>query len=80
MDSSLLWARSGPPPYPDVSKIPTPPLQEKGLVVMFLFPTLAIIIVAMRMYIRVTMRLVGLGKFDPDQQFARPTANPTVLR
>lgn len=63
MDSSLLWARGGPPPYPDVSKIPTPPLQEKGLVVMFLFPCLAIIIVGMRMYIRITMRLVGLDDY-----------------
>ncbi|KAF4471582.1 integral membrane PTH11 [Fusarium albosuccineum] len=61
MDSSQLWARTGPPPYPDVTKIPTPPLQEKGLVVLFLFPILSIIVVSMRIYIRFSTRQLGLA-------------------
>lgn len=32
--------------------------------VIFLFPCLSIIILAMRMYVRITMRQVGLGEFD----------------
>ncbi|KAF4974844.1 hypothetical protein FZEAL_8305 [Fusarium zealandicum] len=60
MDSFTLQARSGPPPYPDVSKIPTPPLQEKGLVILFMFPVLSIIVVGMRTYIRTTTRTMGL--------------------
>ncbi|KAL2751890.1 hypothetical protein ACRALDRAFT_1083819 [Sodiomyces alcalophilus JCM 7366] len=58
--SSTLWARSGPPPYPDVTKIPTPPLQQAAIGITFAFPSLAIVIFGMRAYIRVKTRTWGI--------------------
>ncbi|KAF7553390.1 hypothetical protein G7Z17_g3672 [Cylindrodendrum hubeiense] len=61
MDDSTLWVRgAGPGSYPDVSKIPTPPLQRTGLFIIFFFPALSTVIVALRIYTRLIMRTVGL--------------------
>ncbi|KAF5020481.1 hypothetical protein F66182_7491 [Fusarium sp. NRRL 66182] len=60
---SHLYPRLGPPPYPDPLTIPTPPLQEKGLAILFVFPCLSIIFVSMRVYIRFTMRTIGLDDY-----------------
>ncbi|KAH6961998.1 hypothetical protein BKA56DRAFT_560703 [Ilyonectria sp. MPI-CAGE-AT-0026] len=61
MDDSTIWPRSiGPGSYPDVSKIPTPSLQRTGLFVIFFFPALSIVVFALRVYTRLTMRTVGL--------------------
>jgi hypothetical protein len=62
MTSLHLYPRTGPPPFPDPTTLPTTPLQTKGLVALFLFPSLSILIVAARMYSRVTTRTTGLGK------------------
>jgi len=61
MEFSTVVPRQGPPPYPDVTKIPTPPLQAAALAIMFTLPSIAIIIFSLRVYTRVTMRMVGLG-------------------
>lgn len=64
MDVSMLGSRGiGPGPYPDVAKIPTPPLQQVGLFVIFFFPSLSIVAVSLRFYTRITMRTLGLGTF-----------------
>ncbi|RSL93860.1 hypothetical protein CEP52_012988 [Fusarium oligoseptatum] len=61
MDASTLEPRGlGPGPYPDVTKIPTPPLQRTGLFVIFFFPAMSTVIFALRAYTRVTMRTMGL--------------------
>lgn len=62
MNSLDLYPRTGPPPYPDPTTLPTTPLQTKGLVALFLFPSLSILVVAARIYSRVTTRTTGLGK------------------
>ncbi|KAI5456054.1 hypothetical protein BGZ63DRAFT_436065 [Mariannaea sp. PMI_226] len=64
MDDSTLWSRGiGPGPYPDVSKIPTPPLQRTGLFIIFFFPSLSIVVYSLRVYTRLTMRTFGLDDF-----------------
>ncbi|RSL45993.1 hypothetical protein CEP53_010525 [Fusarium sp. AF-6] len=61
MDALTLEPRGlGPGPYPDVTKIPTPPLQRTGLFVIFFFPAMSTVIYAFRVYTRVTMRTMGL--------------------
>ncbi|CAM1508730.1 Fc.00g055780.m01.CDS01 [Cosmosporella sp. VM-42] len=52
----------GPEPYPDVSKIPTPPLQRVGIFIIFFFPAMSTIVIALRFYTRVTMRTLGLDR------------------
>lgn len=64
MTSLDLYPRTGPPPYPDPTTLPTTPLQTKGLVALFLFPSLSILVVAARIYSRVTTRTTGLGKIS----------------
>jgi hypothetical protein len=66
MDHSNLWERTteygpGPGPYPNVLEIPTPPLQAAGVFIMFVLPGIAVIIFALRVYTRVTMRTLGVG-------------------
>lgn len=66
MESLKLWQRSsdygpGPGPYPDVSKIPTPPLQMAGVAIMFVLPAIAIVVFSLRVYTRLTMRTFGVG-------------------
>ncbi|VUC28752.1 unnamed protein product [Clonostachys rosea] len=68
MDQSSLWERTpeygpGPGPYPNVLEIPTPPLQAAGVFIMFVLPGIAIIIFALRVYTRVTMRTVGVDDY-----------------
>lgn len=58
---AALAARAGPPPYPDVTKIPTPPLQQAAIGITFGFPALALVVFGMRTYIRVKTRIWGLG-------------------
>lgn len=50
------------PPHEDVTKIPTPPLQAAGLFINFFFPALALVIVSLRFYSRISMRQWGAGK------------------
>lgn len=65
MEYSTLESRgAGPGLYPDVTKIPTPPLQRAAIFIMFVLPTLAVIVFSMRIYTRITMRAVGVGKFS----------------
>lgn len=62
MDTSTLQPRdAGPGPYPDVTKIPTPPLQRAALFIIFFFPALSTVVVGLRLYTRVTMRTLGVG-------------------
>ncbi|KAG5660245.1 hypothetical protein KAF25_003767 [Fusarium avenaceum] len=63
MTSLDLYPRTGPPPYPDPTTLPTTPLQTKGLVALFLFPSLSILVVAARIYSRVTTRTTGLDDY-----------------
>ncbi|KAF4993193.1 hypothetical protein FGRMN_6678 [Fusarium graminum] len=63
MASLHIYPRTGPPPYPDPTTLPTTPLQEKGLAALFIFPVLSIIIVSMRVYSRVTSRTIGLDDY-----------------
>ena len=63
--SSTLQVRSdgpGPGPYPDVASIPTPPLQRVGVFIIFVFPALATVVFAGRIYTRLSTRTLGLGK------------------
>lgn len=57
---TLVERSMGPGPYPDVSKIPTPPLQAFAVAVMFILPAIALIIYSLRIYARVSMRTLGL--------------------
>lgn len=59
---SLFGRDMGPGPYPDVSKIPTPPLQAVAVAVMFTLPAIGIIVYGLRIYARISMRTLGLGK------------------
>ena len=63
MDASFLLPRDdiGPGPYPDVTKIPTPPLQATALAIIFTLPSIAIVVFSLRIYTRVTMRMLGIG-------------------
>lgn len=62
MDASTFQPRGvGPGPYPDVTKIPTPPLQRIALFIMFFLPALATVVVGLRIYTRVIMRTLGVG-------------------
>ncbi|CAG9955915.1 unnamed protein product [Clonostachys rosea f. rosea IK726] len=68
MDHSNLWERTteygpGPGPYPNVLEIPTPPLQAAGVFIMFVLPGIAVIIFALRVYTRVTMRTLGVDDY-----------------
>ncbi|OBS24610.1 hypothetical protein FPOA_05150 [Fusarium poae] len=63
MDSSSLYPRTGPPPFPNPTTLPTTPLQQKGLAALFIFPSLSILIVSMRIYSRVTSRTTGLDDY-----------------
>ncbi|KAH7349800.1 hypothetical protein B0T11DRAFT_332842 [Plectosphaerella cucumerina] len=63
MDFAMLIQRdtgSGPGPYPDVTKIPTPPLQAAAVTIIFTLPSIALIIFSLRIYTRVTMRMLGV--------------------
>lgn len=53
----------GPGPYPNVLDIPTPPLQRTGIFVMFVFPAIATVVFGLRVYTRVSMHTVGVGRF-----------------
>ncbi|RYC64750.1 hypothetical protein CHU98_g1446 [Xylaria longipes] len=48
------------PPQPDVTKIPTPPLQAVNLFVNFFLPALALIAVVLRFYSRHIMRQIAI--------------------
>ncbi|KAI0476736.1 hypothetical protein F4859DRAFT_60592 [Xylaria cf. heliscus] len=48
------------PPSPDVTKIPTPPLQAAALFINFFLPALALISVALRFYARYMMRQIAI--------------------
>lgn len=62
MDLSMLQLRgAGPGPYPDVTTIPTPPLQAVAIFIMFFLPGLATLIVGLRIYTRIIMRTLGPG-------------------
>lgn len=63
MDFSTLESRgdAGPGPYPDVTQIPTPPLQRAAIFIMFVLPAVAVVTVSLRLYTRITMRTLGLG-------------------
>jgi hypothetical protein len=50
------------PPQPDVTKIPTPPLQAVAVFLNFFLPALALIAVALRFYARTMMRQVAIGR------------------
>ncbi|TGJ80339.1 hypothetical protein E0Z10_g8426 [Xylaria hypoxylon] len=54
----LLEARR--PPQPDVTKIPTPPLQAVALFISFFVPILALIAVALRLYARHMLRQLAI--------------------
>ncbi|KAI1078397.1 hypothetical protein F5B20DRAFT_571641 [Whalleya microplaca] len=51
------------PQHEDVTKIPTPPLQAVALFINFFFPTLALLVVSLRFYLRITLRQVGLDDY-----------------
>ncbi|GKU07530.1 cfem protein [Fusarium langsethiae] len=63
MDTSSLYPRTGPPPFPNPTTLPTTPLQQKGLAALFIFPSLSILVVSMRIYSRVTSRTTGLDDY-----------------
>ncbi|KAL6916878.1 hypothetical protein FSHL1_008448 [Fusarium sambucinum] len=63
MDSFSLYPRTGPPPFPNPTTLPTTPLQQKGLAALFIFPSLSIMVVSMRIYSRVTSRTTGLDDY-----------------
>ncbi|CAH0051862.1 unnamed protein product [Clonostachys solani] len=68
MDQTNLWERTpeygpGPGPYPNVLDIPTPPLQAAAVFIMFVLPGIAVIIFALRVYTRVTMRTLGVDDY-----------------
>lgn len=67
MHFSTLLQRDdiGPGPYPDVTKIPTPPLQAAALAIIFTLPSIAIVVFSLRIYTRVTMRMLGIGMAVP---------------
>lgn len=72
MKASTLWSRDagpGPGPYPDVTKIPTPPLQKAAVFIMFFLPALAVAIFSLRIYTRVSMRTLGLGKISSSKLY-----------
>ncbi|KAI1267380.1 hypothetical protein F5Y18DRAFT_380055 [Xylariaceae sp. FL1019] len=48
---------------PDVSKIPTPPLQAVALFLNFVFPALSLLAVSLRVYTRIWMRQVALDDY-----------------
>ncbi|KAI0448034.1 hypothetical protein F4803DRAFT_496251 [Xylaria telfairii] len=49
-----------PPPHPDVTKIPTPPLQAVALFINFFLPILALVSVVLRFYARRMMMQIAL--------------------
>lgn len=51
------------PEHGDVTKIPTPPLQQVALFLNFFFPALAIVFVALRAYSRIKTRQWGLDDY-----------------
>ncbi|KAI8635087.1 hypothetical protein F5Y19DRAFT_411558 [Xylariaceae sp. FL1651] len=51
------------PPQPDVTKIPTPPLQAAALFINFFLPALAVIAVFLRAYARITMRQLAIDDY-----------------
>lgn len=57
--AAILEARR--PPHPDVTTIPTPPLQRTALFINFFFPALAVVAVGLRVFSRVKSRQWGLG-------------------
>jgi hypothetical protein len=59
----VLGRSGGPPPYPDITTIPTPPLQQAAVAIIFIFPALSIILFSMRAYIRIAMRQWGWDDF-----------------
>ncbi|KAI0199675.1 hypothetical protein F4808DRAFT_451294 [Astrocystis sublimbata] len=48
------------PPQPDVTQIPTPPLQAAALFITIFFPALALIAVSLRFYARYFMRQIAI--------------------
>ncbi|KAK1637771.1 hypothetical protein BDP81DRAFT_460405 [Colletotrichum phormii] len=50
----------GPPPHPDVLTIPTPPLQETAIIIVFFFPALSVCTFGLRAYGRISTRQWGL--------------------
>lgn len=51
------------PEHEDVTKIPTPPLQQVALFLNFFFPALSVIAVALRAYSRIKTRQWGLDDY-----------------
>nr|XP_036581971.1 putative CFEM domain-containing protein [Colletotrichum truncatum]KAF6790528.1 putative CFEM domain-containing protein [Colletotrichum truncatum] len=58
--SFQLFAREGPPPHPDVLTIPTPPLQQTAIFIIFFFPALALCTFGLRAYSRLSTHQWGL--------------------
>ena len=80
MDSSTIQPRgAGPGPYPDVTKIPTPPLQRAAIFIMFVLPALSVVIVSLRLYSRITTRTLGLGTRGNSFPWTALSANLTAI-
>lgn len=52
------------PPHPDVLMIPTPPLQQTALFIVFFFPALSVFTFGLRAYGRLSTRQWGLGTWE----------------
>ncbi|WQF79287.1 hypothetical protein CDEST_04301 [Colletotrichum destructivum] len=52
------------PPHPDVLTIPTPPLQQTALFIVFFFPALSVFTFGLRAYGRLSTRQWGLGAWE----------------
>jgi hypothetical protein len=59
------------PRYTPVSQLPTTPLQQSAIAIIFLMTSLAFITWAARMYERCSKRQVGIGEF-PVTLYMRP--------